>query len=253
MEAFSILFAKEMREQWRSLRLISIVGIFAGLGIMSPLLARYTPEIVGAMAGSRLAAAMPAPSAPDAVDQFLKNIGQFGALAAILVAMGMVDYDRERGTAAFVLTKPAARATYLAAKLAALATLLGAGVAVAGVGAWVYTALLFQPLSPAGFVAACGLIWLLLFTYASLTFLGSTVAPSVVVAAAVGFGGLVLGGIAAAIPGVGGNTPAALSGAARAFALGIPARDISGPLAASVAVSGVCLLLAWRIFERQEL
>ena len=53
----------------------------------------------------------------DAADQFLKNLGQAGILTAILLAMGSVANEKERGTAALILSKPASRGAFLGAKL----------------------------------------------------------------------------------------------------------------------------------------
>ena len=48
-------------------------------------------------------------SPADAVDQLWKNLAQFGAFAAIILAMGAVATERDRGTAAFVLSKTVSR------------------------------------------------------------------------------------------------------------------------------------------------
>ena len=129
MHAFGILLRKEVAESWRTRRAPVVLGLFFVMGMLAPLLARFTPEIVAASGGANLAAALPVPTTADAVDQFLKTIGQFGAFVAILLAMGSVAGDREHGTAALVLTKPVGRGAFLGAKLVALTALLGAAVA----------------------------------------------------------------------------------------------------------------------------
>ena len=53
--------------------------------------------------------------------QFLKNLGQTGILAAILLAMGSVAAEKERGTAACSSPSPLSRGAFLAAKLTAIA------------------------------------------------------------------------------------------------------------------------------------
>ena len=253
MSTLAILVGKETREQWRTMRLLVVGGVFAVVGISSPLLARYTRDIVRAAAGGGLASAMPNPTVADALDQLAKNVGQLGAVIAIVVAMGAVALEKERGTAAFVLSRPAGRGTYLASKLIAIGLLLAFGVAIAGTGAWVYTAILFEPLAPAGFAAACGLLWLLLMTYAAVTFLASTVAPSAVVAAGVGFAWLIVGGILGAIPGLGSWFPTSLLGPARSLAVGTSVGNLAQPVAGSLAIIAGALVVAWLAFRRQEL
>ena len=81
-------------------------GCSCVVGLTSPLLAKFLPEIVKAAAGDQLPTIpIPTPVAADAVDQLWKNLAQFGAFAAIVLAMGSVATERDRGTAAFVLSK----------------------------------------------------------------------------------------------------------------------------------------------------
>ena len=127
------------------------------------------------------------------------------------------------------------------------------GVALASAVAWLYTAVLFEPLPPLGFAAAGGLLWLLLATYAAVTFLGSTVAPSAVVAAGIGFAWLIVGGILGAIPGVGAWLPTSLLGSARALALGTGTDGLVQSIVGSLVIIAGTLLAAWLAFRRQEL
>src|ERR1019366_1103649 len=113
---------------------------------------------------------LPTPTAGDAIDQLLKNVGQFGALAAILLTMGTVAGEKERGTARLVLTMPALRSAVLLAKVAAIALTLLVSTAAAGILGYAYTALLFQPPDLVGFALLCALLWLSLLVYAAFTF-----------------------------------------------------------------------------------
>lgn len=253
MTGFGPLLGKEIREQWRTRRLLVVAVVFAIFGIGSPLLAKYTPELIGALAGEELARAIPPPTTADAVDQFLKNLGQTGILAAILLAMGSVATDKERGIAALLLTKPVSRGAYLLTKLLAIGATLLVGVALAGAATYGYTAWLFEPLPVAGYAAMCALLLLQLLVYAALTFLGSTLTKSSLAAAGIGIAGLVLIATVSALPEVGKYTPGGLPGPARALALGQPLPDLVAPLAASICLVVVVFGLAWLSFRRQEL
>jgi len=46
MRGFAVLFTKEITEQWRTGRLPVLAVIFLFFGLASPVLAKYTPEIV---------------------------------------------------------------------------------------------------------------------------------------------------------------------------------------------------------------
>jgi ABC-2 type transport system permease protein len=252
MAGLSVLLGKELLEQWRTLRFQVVAAIFVLIGLSSPLLARFTPEILEAVGGSQFRIQLPPPSSADAVDQLLKNVGQLGAFVAILLPMGAVATEKERGTAALLLTKPAGRGAFLASKLAAVAATLGVAVGLASVGAWFYTLVLFEPLPMAGFAAAAVLEWLSIFAIASITFLGSTLSRSPLAAAGLGFVGFILLGLVSALPGLGRYSPVAIATPARQLALGQTA-DAIGPVVVCLALIVGLAAASWLAFRHQEL
>ena len=252
---FQLLLGKEVREQVRTLRLVIVVGVLALFGATSPLLAKLLPDIIKA-AGTETAGftiTMPTPTTADAVAQLVKNLGQFGLLIAILISMGSVATEKERGTAGFVLTKPVGRGAFIAAKAAAIAFLLGAGIAAGYALAWIYTTVLFEPLPVAGFVLSGALLWLSLLVIGGVTFLFSVIAGSSLVAGGAGFVALIVAGIVAAIPGIGAYAPTALFTPAMALALGQPAGELGGPILVNLALVFVAVGGAGLAFRRQEL
>jgi ABC-2 type transport system permease protein len=253
MTGFGVLLGKELLEQWRTLRLPVVAIVFLLVGLGSPLLARYTPELIGALAPSDIPIPIPPPSPADSVAQLLRNLMQFGGLGAILLAMGAVAAEKERGTAALLMTTPASRAAFLATKATAIAVTLGLGVAIATAAAWVYTTLLFEPLPVVGFAAAGLLAWLILAAFAALTFVASTVLRSPAAAGGVGFGLLLGLSILSSLPRIGDYLPPGLIARAQALATGEPAGDVLGPVVATVALIVACLLIATAAFRRQEL
>ena len=59
-------------------------------------------------------------------------------------------WEKERGTAGMILTKPASRAAFLAAKLVAISLTLGVAVALGTGFGYVYTLLLYPTVFPLG-------------------------------------------------------------------------------------------------------
>jgi ABC-2 type transport system permease protein len=253
MNGLGLLVRKELREQLRTLRLPVIVIVFAILGMLSPVFARYIKEIISAVGGGQLTGIVPDPVVGDAAIQFTKNVGQFGVLAAILVTMGSVAGEKERGTAAFLLTKPLTRGAFLGAKVVAIGALLAIATAVAGILCWVYAAILFEPLPVAGFAGTVFLVWLSLAVFAAITFLASVTARSALVAGGIGIAVLIVAGLLSAIPVVGAYLPTGLWGAADLLAVGAVPDPLLGPIVANVAIIVVAVLLAWWSFSRQEL
>lgn len=252
----AILVRKELLESWRTLRLPIVAGLLLVVGLTSPLLAKFLPDIVKAAAGDQVASiTLPTPTATAAVEQLWKNLAQFGAFAAIILAMSSVATERDRGTAAFVLSKMVSRGGFLAAKAVAIGTVLAIAVALAVIVGWIYTAILFEPLPIGGWIALGGLAWLGLAAWAALTFLGSTVTGSAAAAAGLGIVALLVLSIAGAIPNLGRFLPAGLAGPAMALAAGTPVDlgDVLTPILSTTVLIAIALAVAARWFRRQEL
>lgn len=253
MAGFGALLRKELLELWRTARLPVVATVFLLVGLGSPLLARFTPELLKAVAGDQIPIQLPTPTAGDSVDQLAKNLGQFGGLIAVLLAMGSVATEKERGTAAMILSKPAGRGGFLLAKLVAIGTCLGIAVAVATAGAWFYTFVLFEPLSPLGVAASAVLQWLLLMALAAVTFLGSVLTRSSLAAAGLGIVVFIVLGIAGAFPTIERFVPTGLSRPARALALGTSGPDPWTPVVATVVLIAAAGVASWLAFREQEL
>ena len=115
---FLNVFQKEMTEQWRTYRLLIVVAVMTVFGLTSPLLAKLTPELLKSIPGlpPGLGDVIPAPTLTDAVTQYVKNMNQFGILLALLMSMGSVAQEKERGTAAIMLTHPVSRLNFILSK-----------------------------------------------------------------------------------------------------------------------------------------
>ncbi len=255
MEGFSVFLRKELREAVRGNRLLVVCAVFLVLGIISPLTAKYTPELLKALGTgqSGVQITFPTPTVADAIAQYLKNVAGTGIFVAILLPMGMVAREKERGTAAFVLTKPLSRAAFLGAKLVALLALLGVGVLLAAIVTYIYTAILFQPVAVGGFIGCTLLILLSLVAYGLLTFLGSTLVRSQLAAVGIGLAAWVLISIIGISPRAAQFTPAGLLEPANALAQGTTPDHLLLSVIANVVLCVAVAAIAWLAFRRQEL
>ena len=251
---FWVALRKELLEQWRTYRALVVAAVLLAFGLLSPLTAKLTPELIRLLPkGDQLAGLIPAPTALDAVAQYLKNMSQFAVILALLLAMGALTQEKERGTAAMLLSKPLPRWAFLAAKFAALGLTFAVSLVLAGAGAYYYTWLLFGPLDLAAWAALNGLLLVFTLVYLALTLLCSVLAGSGSQAAAGGiaFGLLVLFTVLGAIPQVGQYLPGELvNWAGRLFAGGASGWPA---LAVSLGLIVAALAAAWWRFEGQEL
>lgn len=253
---FRVLLAKELREQLRTGRVIAVAAVFVLFGILGPLTDRYMKDIldaVGAQSGG-VQFAVPEPSLNGSLGQIGKNLSQFGYICAILLAMGSVAWEKERGTAGMIMTKPASRAAFLAAKLTAVAANLGlATILGAGLG-YVYTTLLYPTTFPlGGYVAMSLVLWWTAVVFAAITMLASSVTRSAVAAAGIGIVAFIVLGIVVAIDPLAIWSPLGLFSEAAKLALNEPTSNLLWPLVFDFALVPFFFALTWLSFRTQEL
>ena len=254
MMGFRVLLIKELREQFRTSRMVAVAAVFVLFGILGPLTDRFMKELFDALGsqGGGMSFQVPAPSLAGASAQILKNLTQFGIICALLLAMGSVAWEKERGTAGMIMTKPASRAAFLAAKLVAISINLGVAVTLGCGLAYVYTALLYPESFPiGGYLAMSLLMWWTLVIFAAITMLGSTITRSAVAAAGIGLVALLVMGLIGALPVVGDYMPSSLPAAK--LVLGEDAGNFAGPLLFNIALVPVLFGATWLAFRRQEL
>jgi ABC-2 type transport system permease protein len=257
MSGFTILVRKELLEAWRTRRLPVVAALFLVVGMISPLTAKYLPEILKAALGDQLTVPLPTPTAVMALEQLEKNLAQLGALVAIALAMGSVAGELDRGTAALVLAQPATRPAFLVAKLVAIGIVLGVSTLLAAVAAWIYTAVLFEPLPILGWIAMTTLAWLALAAWAALTFLASAATGSTTAAAGLGFVAWIAVSIAAIVPALDRLLPTGLTVPAIQLAAGttgdLDAAKLVTAIAGTLAIVAASLAASIVAFRGREL
>jgi ABC-2 type transport system permease protein len=253
------LLRKELLEQWRTRKVIVVVAVFLLFGLTSPLLARFVFEIIQNVPGAEgFAGLIPTPTAADAVAQYIENITQFGFILTLLLAMGLIAGEKDRGTAAMTLSKPVPRWAFVLSKFDALALVFLPAVLLAGLGAGYYTNLLFDPgLALGPFLLGNVLLWLWLLAMAAAVLLGSALGRTTLIGAGLGLlfsVALLIGG---AFPQAAGVLPGGLVAWAGQLGLpvaadALPATGAWGALAGTLVVIAFCLVTAVGAVERQE-
>jgi len=250
---FVAALRKEWLEQWRTYRLLVVGVVLVVFGLLSPLFAKYTPEIIKLIPnGEAIAQLIPTPTAMDAVTQYIKNISQFGVILALLLTMGAVALEKDKGTAAMMLVKPLPRGTFLVAKFTALALMFAVTIAIAGAACYYYTWLLFSALDVPRWLALNGLMLLFVLVYVALTLFCSVVTKSQTVAGGLALCLLFILWLIGSIPGLGEYLPGQLIAWGGGLMAG-KAEAFWPALWASVGIIVAALMGAWLIFDKQEL
>jgi ABC-2 type transport system permease protein len=183
-----VAFRKEWIELIRSYRLLVAAIVLLFFGLTSPVLAKFTPELMNLIPTGGITIQMPPPTVMDAVGQYVKNMSQFSVLLALLLTMGVVAQEKDKGTAAMLLVKPLPRSAFLGAKFLGLAVMFAICLAAAGLGAYYYTLLLFQGLNIGYWLVLNLFLFVYVLVIVAVTLLCSTVMKSQIAA-----GGLALG------------------------------------------------------------
>jgi ABC-2 type transport system permease protein len=252
---FFAALRKELVQQWRTRRILVVMAVFVLFGLTSPLLAKFTPEILKAVPGAeQFSYLIPTPSIADAMAQYIKNITQFGFILAVLLGMNAVAGEKESGTAAMILSKPMPRWAFILSKFGAQTVVYIAAYLVAGLGAYYYSIILFGKLDALVFTGINLLLLLWLLTYVAAALLGSVIGPTIASAAGVGIGIAVAILISGSIPVYGQLMPGGLTAWASVLGAGKGTMPPNGgAVAASFVLIVLFLVYSVALFERQEI
>ena len=254
MPLFGVALRKELFQQWRTKRVLIVVAVFAILGMLSPLLAYFTPQLISSLEETQMFADLiPEPTIADSAGQYLENVSQFGFILVIILGMAAVVGEKEKGTAAMILSKPLSRWAFVSSKLLAQSATYLAGLIVAALGAFYYTLFLFESFPAGGFLLANFLLFVWLMVYVAVTLLGSTLGKSTGAAAGLAAVGAIALLLSGALPRVGSLAPAGLVTWAGQAMLGVAAVPNLGSLVMSAVLILLFLLASVAAFEQQEL
>lgn len=189
--------------------------------------------------------------------QFFSMVIMTGTMGAIILAQDEIIQEKQSGTAAWILSKPAARPAFILTKL--LSNIGGALVFIVALPGLVALGEFFLvthrlvPLAP--FLAGLGVALLALFFYLSLVILLGVLFESRGPVLAVPFG-IIFGGriIANYVPQIAYVLPVSMDGVAVAVVQGVPlpAMLVSQVISAAVLSIVFILVALWR-FQRVEL
>ena len=143
MNGFYAFTKKEFSEQLHSYKALILTAVLFLFGMMSPLLAKMLPDIIGTMNIEGMTLTIPEPTALDAYGQFFKNVGQLGFVALLLIFSGLLSQDVTKGTLVVLLAKGLSRPAVIFSKFASALVIWTVGYALAAATAYGYTVYLF--------------------------------------------------------------------------------------------------------------
>ena len=250
MRGFGALLKKEITEQLRTYRIVVVGGVFLLFGITTPLMLKYLPELIR-LAGEQMEINIPPPTAVQSLAEYSGTVGQIGVLVAVLVAMGSVANEVQRGTAAMTLSKPVSRAAFVSAKLAAMSLTFAVSLTVASVVCLAYTVWLIGPVNVANFAGLNLLVFGFLVFCLAVTVLFSSLFRSSLAAGGVSIGILVAQAGLSVLPWIGDYMPGKLLGWGTGL-LG-DGKPYWTALAFTVVLAAVCVYVSQRALKNREM
>jgi len=189
MKGFIAFTKKEFMEQIRTYRLLIMLCVFFLFGMMSPLLAKLTPEILSGMELQGIQLIIPEATAMDAYSQFFQNINEMGLIVILLVFGGIISNELTKGTLVNILAKGLPRHTVILSKYVAAFALWTVSYLISALTNYGYTAYLFENSTVKNLFFSLLCLWLFGGFVLSLIFLSSALTGG-------NFGGLILTAIA---------------------------------------------------------
>jgi ABC-2 type transport system permease protein len=252
---FGAFVKKEFLETRRTWRLWVLPGIMVlVLGLGAPALTAVTPALLRAteQAQPGVVIKLPTPTSLESYVQFMGDLDQLALLAIIIAGAAIVASERRAGTIVLVLTKPLSRTGFIVAKAMSQLTLLVVATALGTVVCILVTTAIFDGRHIAAFVASV-VLWLVLAAmFTLLMLLLSAAMKGQAPAAGVGIGVYVSLFVLTGFPVIREHSPAGILAASDALLKG---RDVplAWPVATTLALTGVFLYAAVRVFARREL
>lgn len=207
------LIKKEFKEIIRTGRLWIILAVFGFFAVLSPVTARYMPEIFESlMKDQHMEFKIPDPTWMDAMMQYVKNLSQICTFILIFLFMGSVAREKESGTAVFIIVKPVLRAHFILSKFILAWVSITLSIFISFLLASFYTYLFFGDFPVYKFAVANLILLLNLLVITSLVIFFSTISKTQLVAALLSFLSWLVLGLIAQIRNFGYFSPSKLIG-----------------------------------------
>jgi len=243
MRTYIAFTKKEFTENLRTYKFLIMVVVFLIFGAMSPLLAKFTPELLkmsGLSASAASALGVGTPTMIDSWAQFFKNVGQLGLLVVAIVFSGIMANEFTKGTLINMLTKGLKRSTVIFSKLTVAVTVWTLAYLLCLGTCWGYTAYYFAKIGMSNVFISFFSLWLFGVLLIALLIFGGVMFKGILGSLLTAGGAVVVLSIINIIPKFQKYNPATLSG--DSMSLLTAHKALSDVLPATI-ICGVLILL----------
>jgi len=175
MSSYLAFTKKEFTECFRSSKMVIMAVVFLLIGIMNPVLAKVTPDILKSLASDGMTISVAKPTALDSWTQYYKNMPQFGLIVLVIIFSGILTNEISKGTLINMLTKGLKRSTVIAAKMTMSAVTWTLCYLIAFAVSYGYTVYFWPDDSCEHLVLAAACLWLFGLLLLAAIMLGSVI------------------------------------------------------------------------------
>lgn len=160
MKAYLAFTKKEFTESIRTYKLLILLVVFIAFGILAPLTAKLTPQLLAMLVPENMEISLGVPTALDSWTQFYKNMTGIQLIVLVVVLGGILTGELSKGTLINMLTKGLGRTTVISSKFTAAALLWTLCYGICFGVCYGYTVYIFPENSLPGIFIAAFSLWL---------------------------------------------------------------------------------------------
>lgn len=187
MNNLAVLIKKDLLEQLRTKKILTMIIVMLFAAIASPIIAKLTPEILKSVSMPGLTINLPAPIYLDSIDQFVKNTAQIGLLVIIFVVAGAICDEKSKKTLEIILTKPFSRNVFVFSKFCAYFIAISLVFIASAAIFYSYTGFIFSYFNMLDFILMSIGILIYILMIVSVTIFASTLVKNSIAAGGIGF------------------------------------------------------------------
>ncbi|MCL2860281.1 MAG: hypothetical protein FWF46_07015 [Oscillospiraceae bacterium] len=116
MKQFTILLKKDIKELFKTKKVLILCAIFFIFAFSSPLIAKMTPELLK-YAGDSFQISMPDPTIIDSYVQFFKNIDGLCLFATIIIFAGIIANEKAKGLYTNLINNNVTKSNFILSKI----------------------------------------------------------------------------------------------------------------------------------------
>lgn len=139
MKVYFAFTQKELLESLRTYKLLTMIIVFIFFGMLGPLTAKLTPQILESLIPAEMQFTIGEPTALDSWAQFFKNISQMGFIVVSILFSGIMANEFNRGTFINILTKGLPRSTVILSKFTVASMIWTVSYFICFILSYIYT------------------------------------------------------------------------------------------------------------------